>query len=173
MKLYSRSIVKHKSSAHAFAFAFQSLVQPASFHHSSLQLSVQFAAPVFPSPYYFVRRFINRSGNNLVSPPALGRRAILFFATATALPRWSPLVPPGRRVSFILQAHISTLISRMVIHRSHQPGLVSARSSSSSASPFCFISLSRARVQDSLPSFSSSSGANGDFSLTPTTLKDF
>jgi len=63
--------VRHKSSAHAFAFTFQSLVQPASFHHSSLQLSVQFATPIFPSPYYFVRRFINRSRNNLVSPPSL------------------------------------------------------------------------------------------------------
>lgn len=62
------------------------------------------------------------------------------------LPRWSPLVLSGRRVSFI-RAHISTLISRMVIHRSHQLGLVSARSSSSSASPFCSIPLSPARAR--------------------------
>lgn len=90
------------------------------------------------------------------------------------LPRWSPLVPPGRRVSFI-QAHISTLISRMVIHRSHQLGLVSARRSSSSASPFCSLLRCRARAQGS-SLFFSSSGANGNTSLLCSeliTLKNF
>lgn len=92
--------MRHKSSgAHAFAFAFQSLVQPDSFHHSSLQLSVQFAAPVFPSPYYFTRRFINRSRNNLVSPSPPDRRAILFFAASSLVPigpAWAPrIVHPG------------------------------------------------------------------------------
>lgn len=105
--------------------------QATPFHHSSLQLTVQFVAPIFSPPYYFDRRFINRSRNNLVS------RAILFFATTRFLfgPYWIPL---GRRVSFI-QDHISTLISRMVIHRSHDPGLLSARSSSSSSVSFFLL----------------------------------
>lgn len=93
--------MRHKGSAHAFAFALQSLVQPASFHHSSLQLSVQFAAPVFPSPYYFARRFINRSHNNLVSPPLLAAvqssSSPLHASSLVPIgPVWAPrIVHPG------------------------------------------------------------------------------
>lgn len=62
--------------------------QATPFHHSSLQLTVQFVAPIFSPPYYFDWWFINRSRNNLVS------RAILFFATARFLvgPAWAPRI---------------------------------------------------------------------------------
>lgn len=54
-------------------------------------------ADILSPPYYFARRFINRSRNNLVSPLSIPR-AILFIATARFLlgPAWAPrIVQPG------------------------------------------------------------------------------
>lgn len=120
-----------------FIFAFQSLLP--SYSLSSLICSTHCpicCADILVTSLFRPRWFINRLRNNLLSRNPLLRHC--------AFPRWSLLVSPGRRISFI-QDHISTLISRIVIHRSHHPGLLSARSSSSSASLFCSLSLSYAR----------------------------
>lgn len=117
--------------------------RPAPFHHSFLQLSVQFAVPIFS------RHLTISPDDSLIDPVTTSSlRFRSRVQSSSSPPHVFSLVPPGRRVSFN-QAHISTLISRMVIHRSHQPGLVSARSSSSSASPFCSLPLSRARARSS------------------------
>ena len=153
--------MRYQNLAHAFAFAFQSLVQPASFHHSSLQLSVQFATPIFSSPYYFTRRFINRSRNNLVSLPPL---AIVQFSSsplrASSLvpigPAWAPhIVHPGPYFNINFPNGDTSFTSTWP---RISPQLIIIRI------PF-LLPPAVARAQGSPPLLSSSAGANSDFFL--------
>lgn len=82
---HSRSDIQNLRT-HVFTFAFRSLpLQSAPFHHSSLQLTVQFASPVFS------RHLTISPDDSLIDPVTTSYLLLACNPLHRALPPWFPI----------------------------------------------------------------------------------